>query len=259
MINVSDLGRFVYCPRAVYLTSVLGIEYPKTPDMGKGLVGHWARRELSMRQARIIKRMETVLEVDDMLHTELEAIFMDLPFIFAAEWSGEFERFIPAIKAEMSVELDLLRDELSAMVEDMGFDQALAHLTPWKTEYSVKSRKLNLSGRVDKVMKAESIVPVDIKTGKPPKHVWEGDRIQLCAYGMLLEEAFEQKSAFGIIEYARTSESAQVTFNEKTRRQVINTRDELVQVMEGEAVSVCPHGEPKKCEACSLRQRCYLV
>jgi CRISPR-associated protein Cas4 len=259
MINVSDLSRFLYCPRAVYITQVLRIEAARTPEMGRGIVGHAARRELSMRQSRLVNRMETVSDVDDMLRKELDAIFKDMPFIFAAEWSRDFETFIPEIKAEMAVELDYLRDELSAMVEDMGFQRALAYVTPWKTEYSVRSDALNLAGRVDKVMRADGIVPIDIKTGKPPNHGWDGDRVQLCSYGMLLEEAFGEKIGHGVLEYARTAERKQVIFSEKLRRKVIDARDELLLVLEGDAVPVCPHGQPKKCEACSLKERCYRV
>lgn len=41
-------------------------------------------------------------------------------------------------------------------------------------------------------MKKDNYIPVKIKTGKPSESVWEGDRLQICAYTMLLEEEFNR-------------------------------------------------------------------
>jgi CRISPR-associated protein Cas4 len=259
MIHVSDLSRFVYCPRAVYLANVLKVEAPATPQMGRGVIGHAVRRELSMRQAKLVSKMMSVTDIDSMLRLELDAVLADLPHIFAQDWPDGYDSYVPELKRELSAELDMLADDLTAMVEDMGFDKALSYVTPWRTEYGVKSESLNLAGRVDKVMRADAIVPVEIKTGRVADRTFEGDRIQLCAYGMLLEERFGQYIPHGVVEYTRNQERRPVLFTEKLRRQVITTRDELTRVLDGLEPQVCPHGQPMKCESCGLKEKCYLI
>jgi CRISPR-associated protein Cas4 len=259
VIQVSELTRYLFCPRAYYLANVLQLESPKTPEMGRGIIGHAARRELSMRQAKILSGMGSVGDVDTMLRRELDAVLNDLPYIFAQKWSNEYVTFMPDVKIELTAELDMLRDDLSAMVEDMGFQKTLSYLTPWKTEYGVKSESLNLVGRVDKVMRTDTVVPVEIKTGKVSDKCFDTDRIQVCAYGMLLEEQLGQNISYGMLEYTRNQERRSVVLTEKLRRQVITTRDELIEVLEGLLPQVCPHGQPRKCTSCSYKERCYRI
>jgi CRISPR-associated exonuclease Cas4 len=100
-------------------------------------------------------------------------------------------------------------------------------------------------------------VPVEIKTGVVSEFSWDGDRIQLCAYGMLLEEKFREKLPHGILEYTRVEERRPVLFTEKLRRQVIYARDAVLEILDGKNPGICPHGQPRKCEACALKDECY--
>lgn len=259
MINVSDLSRFLYCPRAVYLADVLGVRVPESCEQGRGVVGHFVRRELAMRQARLISKVQSVGDFDVVLRLELDAVVQELPHIFAGKWKPVYEAYLPGVRVELSAELDILGDELSAMVEGIGFDKALEYVTPWRTEYPVESKSLNLKGRVDKIMRTDSLVPVEIKTGKPSDYGWEGDRVQVCGYGMLLEERFSHPVDYGVIEYTRDQGKKPVLLTEKLRRQVLITRDQLIEVLDGAAPPVCPHGQPKKCESCGLQDRCYSI
>jgi CRISPR-associated exonuclease Cas4 len=259
VILASDLNRFIYCPRQVYLANVLGLEGVQTLEMGRGLVGHAVRRELSMRHRRLLERMRSAEDLDGLLRRELDAVLADIPFIFAEKWSAGYGMFIPELKEEMLSEAKRLGDELSAMAEEMGFERALEYVTPWKTEYAIASEKLGLRGRIDKLMKAPGFVPVEIKTGAVSELSWEGDRVQLCAYGMLLEDKFGKRVSHGFIEYTRVQERRPVLFTEKLRRQVIHIRDEVEEISAGKVPTVCPHGQPKKCESCSLSRICYLV
>ncbi len=257
MIRVSDLNRYVYCPRSIYLSNVLKVRVPESPEQGRGVVGHAVRRELSMRQARLLNKMKSVEDVDSMMKTELDAVLQDLPYIFAERWSESYGEFISSVRGEMMRELDCLRMELDAMVSDMGFEKALEYVTPWRTEYSVKSEELGLKGRVDKIMRRDSLEPVEIKTGVPHDFGWDGDRVQLCGYGMLLEERFGERIPHGFIEYTRAAERKPVLFTEKLRRQVIYARDSVKEILDGVVPDVCPHGIPQKCGGCVLKEECY--
>ncbi|MFH0863170.1 MAG: CRISPR-associated protein Cas4 [Candidatus Altiarchaeota archaeon] len=257
VISVSDLGRFLYCPRQVYLESFLGLGSPQTLEMGRGVVGHAVRRELSMRQRRLMERISSANDVDDLLVRELDAVLEDIPYIFAEKWSAGYGMFLPEVRLEMLSELEGLKADLSAMAEELGFEATLEYLTPWKTEYTVCSNSLRLKGRVDKVMRMPGIVPIDIKTGKVSELFREGDRIQLCAYGMLLEETFNTKIPHGFLEYTRIQERRPVVFSQKLRRQVVLIRDQVAETLSGMEPPVCPHGQPKKCDACRLNRICY--
>ncbi|MFH1055278.1 MAG: CRISPR-associated protein Cas4 [Candidatus Altiarchaeota archaeon] len=257
MIRASDLSRFTYCARLIYLYSVLGLEEEKTPERIRGVVGHAVRRELSMRQARLLGGIRSEEDVYHILCMELDSAFSDLPCIFAQEWSALHSILIPEVKAEVLAELDTLQKDLEAMVEDVGFERALKIVTPWRIEYNLKSDSLGLSGRVDKIMYNSGLVPVDIKTGVASELGWESDRIQLCAYGMLMEDKFSGNIPYGLLEYTRIAKRRPVLFTEELRRQVFDARDGVQEILEGAAPDVCPHGQPRKCESCNLRDECY--
>jgi CRISPR-associated protein Cas4 len=259
VIRVSDLNRYVYCPRTIYLADVVKVKPPEAPEQGMGLVGHAVRRELALRQARLLKRMHVGQDFREVLAGELDAVIQDIPHIFSERWAEGYSAHIPQVKAEVEAELELMGGELAALMDDLGYEGALEYVTPWRTEYTVKSKSLNLTGRVDKVMRRENLTPVEIKTGAAPDFSWEGDRIQLAAYGMLLEDRFNVKVPHGFIEYTRVQESRPVLFTEKLRRQVIHTRDLIMEILAGRVPDVCPHGRPAKCEACSLRDECYRI
>jgi len=258
-VNVSDLNRFEYCPRIIYLTSVLKAEPKLTMEQVRGLVGHYVRKELSFRQARVLGKVKSPGELDGLLHRELDSLISDVPFIYREKWSGECDRILPEVRVEVYKELAFLKDKLGFLLEELGFDKALRTVTPWKTEYSIRSEVLGLNGRVDKVMREEHLIPIEIKTGSPSEGVWEGDRIQVCAYCMLLEERFKENVPSGFVEYTRVQEKRPVMASEKLRRSVIYTRDEVHEIMEGKVPDVCPHGNGRKCESCSLKDVCYAT
>ncbi|MCX6695307.1 MAG: CRISPR-associated protein Cas4 [Candidatus Altiarchaeota archaeon] len=257
IVNASDLSRFEFCPRSVYLTGVLKVSPKPTIEQLSGLVGHYVRKELSFRQSALLGKMKSVRELDVVLKNELDSIASDVPYIYRDRWSGDCDVILPEVKAEVSRELKTLAEKLSCMVDELGFDESLRKLTPWKIEYDVRSDKLGLKGRVDKVMKEDRIVPVEIKTGQPSDTVWEADRIQLCAYCMLIEEKFLENIPSGLVEYTRIQERRPVLATEKLRRKVVHTRDKVIALMEGSVPEICPHGSGRKCESCSLNEECY--
>jgi CRISPR-associated exonuclease Cas4 len=259
MIRASDLNRFVYCPRSIYLADVLGVEPERSFEFCMGVVGHAVRRELNLRQARLLSGVHSVEDADAVLSREVDGILADLPRISAENWIADYSVFLPVLRAELSAELEALKSELSAMEEDMGFDEALAYLTPKRIDCALRSESLNLSGRVDKVLDRGFPAPVDVKTGAVSEYARDGDAVQLCAYGMLLEDESDLGIPYGFIEYARTCERRPVMFTEKLRGKVIQARDSVAEILSGAVPTVCPHGEPKKCAACNFKERCYEI
>lgn len=256
-VSVSDLNKYTFCPRAIYLNKVLEIEAAPTEYQAKGLLGHAIRKEFSLRQSRLIEKTRKEKDVQKLLGEELEKIIRDAPYIYREKLPQGFEKHLSSVKKEVLKELSRMEKTINAMTSQMGYKRALEYATPWKVEYGLKSGPLALTGRIDKIYKRESYTPVEIKTGKPSDYVWEGDLIQAAAYTMMLEEKLGEDIPAAIVEYTRNQSEKPVMNTEKNRRKVIYARDRVIDILEGNDPGVCPHGNPRKCESCALEETCY--
>lgn len=259
-VNASDLSQYVFCPRAIYLSRVLGVKPKPTPEKEKGIVGHAIRKELSLRHGRILRKASSPEDIEPLLEKEFDAVMLEAPAIYRQKLSGiDVDAYFQALRGELAREMKMLAGELTAMVEEMGLKSAVEYATPWKIEYSLSSDLINLSGRVDKVFLRETHVPVEIKTGKTPDRVWEGDRLQVTAYVMLLEEKFGEQIQHGFVEYTQDHSTKPVLATEKTRREVLSIRDDVLEILEGQTPVVCSHGSGRKCESCGFMDECYRI
>ncbi|MFH0860203.1 MAG: CRISPR-associated protein Cas4 [Candidatus Altiarchaeota archaeon] len=257
-VNVSSLNTLEYCPRVVYLRDALRLKPEPTEEMVRGLLGHAVRKELSIRQPRVLECAGDLSRVEERLMDELKTVLEDAPYIYREMlWDLNYAKFVDEIRAQVEGEISAMAFKLRTMVSQLGLAESVKQITPWRVEYTVRSDSLKLSGRVDKVMRHESIFPVEIKTGQPPQGVWSGDAIQVCAYAMLLEEKFNQKIDYGYVEYVRSQESKPVLASEKLRREVILARDSVLGILDGAVPE--PIEDSGKCPACSYRQLCITL
>lgn len=262
-ISVSDIKQYDFCPRAIYLRQVLDLKPVHTDEMFKGLIGHAIRKELSLRQTKLLRRIEDVSEIKPSLEDELGYVIKECPAIYRAMLreisSDSYRDYVSVIRSEILVEISIISEKLRVMVEEGGLENALRKVTPWRVEYPVESADLMLSGRIDKVMVNDHYLPVEIKTGSVPGDVWNGDRLQICAYVMLLEErlGLQEPIPYGLVEYTRVQEKRPIMASESLRRRVLNTRDDIIGILDGNIPDVCPHGNKKKCESCSYENQCY--
>lgn len=259
-VSVSNLSEFEFCPRVVYLRCVLGLKSENTIERLQSFIEHAVRKELSMRQPKIMKKIRDVGELHDALIGEVDAIIDEIPLIYGREL-GEFDysECLNSIKSGIMAEIGLAERKLVSMFEDVGLDETLRLLTPWKIDFTVRSEKLGLCGRMDKVMRLDFLVPVGVKSCKPPDGVWDGDRLRSCAYGMLLEDRFGCSVPYGIVEYTRIHEERHVFLTEDLRRRVFYLRDCILDVLGGAVPEICPHGNGRKCESCGFSGRCYEI
>lgn len=254
-VSVSNINTYEYCPRMIYLRNVKKIKAKPTPQMIRGLVGHAVRKEVSLRQAKFFEKAADVSRVDQALKAELELILTEFPYIYHSMLKDiRYQDYISEIKSEVEAEIDIMASQMKSILDDIGLKACIKQVTPWKVEYNVRSDKLNLTGRVDKIMKDETIIPVEIKTGTPADGVWLGNRIQLCAYAMLLEEDLGQDIEYGLVEYVKNYEKKQVVTSQSLRRRVLSNRDEITSILDGFEPE--PLGQANKCTACSFSQDC---
>jgi CRISPR-associated exonuclease Cas4 len=123
----------------------------------------------------------------------------------------------------------------------------------------LRSSSLGLSGKADVVEfhrapdGAWVPFPIEYKHGKPKADL--SDRIQLCAQALCLEEMLECRVPEGALFYGRTRRRLPIEFDLALRNETISACQRLHDLI--------PYGEPpaavyerRKCEACSLKERC---
>lgn len=256
-VAVSILSSYSFCPRSVYLSEVLGLEPDSLAEMQKGVFGQDVRKRLIEKQIALLGDVGDIPSLISSLREELERIFESIHGNYPLVSSEEAAK----VKSEVVTDLGAFSERLSYIAEDIGLDKALRKMTPWKVDYPVSSEKLGLCGRIDKVMKESIYYPVEIKTCSPPESVWDGDRLQVCAYGLLLEEdlALKKRIPYGFVEYARIPEMRPVMYTDSLRKSVKDTRDNVCALLEGIVPDICPHGNGRKCESCGYSKRCYEI
>jgi CRISPR-associated protein Cas4 len=122
-----------------------------------------------------------------------------------------------------------------------------------KPEFYIESEALNLKGRIDRIEDyGQSVVPVEIKTGKAPEGVWPGDRIQVAAYIMLLEDKGMNVQKGSIIYKDGTRE---IIMNPFLRKDVIDIRDKVAALLASKNIPEKCCDNPK-CAACGMRADC---
>ena len=260
-IRVSSLRDYNFCPCIIYLRDVLKLESTPSTKRTRGLLGHAIRREMSLRQARLLSKAKCVEEIKPIILNELDKIIQDVPYIYREMLCDtEYQPHIDAVYSEIVDEIGVMHEKLRPMVNELGIDATLKRITPWKVEYSIKSANLKLSGRIDKVMSEDKgLIPIEIKTGKVSEGVWEGDRLQTCAYALLLEDKFDRDVPFGFVEYTRVHEKRPVMTTQQVRRRVINTRDSILDIINGGIPKTDQYRSENKCRVCGYRDVCCEV
>lgn len=258
-VNVSNLREYLFCPRSVYLSVVLGTEPDTSEEDLKSRLLHAVRKELSLRQSRVVSKAKCSDWLERMFLDELENILNDVPYIYRELLSGNpVEKYLPQVGNHVLIEIRIMADNLGLLVDDLGLDETLSRITPLKTDYTIRSDELGLSGRIDKVMSEEFVYPVDIRTGKAGAGVWKGDMVSVCAYSILLEEDLhlEKPVSYGFVEYVKIQEKRPVMNTEKLRREVLRIRDSFLTTCEGDIPDVLPMWEFRKCRSCRFREAC---
>ncbi len=72
----------------------------------------------------------------------------------------------------------------------------------------------------------DKIIPIELKTGNPPKEgVWESHLIQIAAYILLLEEKYKKPIPKGIIDYITNKDQRDIIMNPFMREDVTNLKN----------------------------------
>ena len=175
--------------------------------------------------------------------------FTYCPRLFYLEWvQGEF------VDNEFTVEGRIAHRRVDSRA---GAMPAPAEPAPFEVRsVALSSAQLGLSAKIDLVEgEGGGVSPVDYKRGKvPPNGPHEPERVQLCAYGLLLRE-HGYTCERGVLYFAEAKTRVEVEFDEALRARTLEL---LAQARETAARTLLPpplQGSAK-CQGCSLHGVC---
>ena len=226
-VRISDIGLYLRCPRLVYFDALGSLPRKARPV-------HLLLRELMLG-----------ISGSDDLEEELETILskqeQDLPLIYGDEIDPE--------------ELCMASQEVKAMIPRMvqGLATVLDKILPSDLEVDLRSDRLGLSGRLDRLV-TDGHVPSIIKTGfAPDDGVWKKDRLQLAGYAMLTEEQYGGRIEQGLVEYPRSGIIRTVQIHSVDRGRFLRIRNRVQQIKEGRLPE---RSEEARCIDCELKDKC---
>ena len=263
MIAVTDLPAYLFCPRKLYFKKVLHItEKPKEKTL-RGTIVHRVF-ELSGKEDQDIVRSFTeknTLEEIEMRYRHIYSNVLLTSILYNKEALRDqgvdarilYQELWPFFLEEAKAKSKAL---FSQAHEKKMFGDALWNELPKSSpEIKIVSEKLGMTGVIDRL--EEGYIPVEIKTGKPPREdVWKEHRIQLGAYMLLLKEHLEKDVTYGFIEYSLVNERRKVIMNPFLKDEILaligNVRQLLQQPTLPEKIK-----EEWKCTQCGIREECF--
>lgn len=226
-VRISDLGLYLRCPRLVYFDALGSLPRKVSPF-------HLLLREL-------ILRISSDEDLMDQLVTGLAKLEQDLPLIYGDEIDPE--------------ELGLAAKEVEALIPGIaqGLKGALDLILPSVVDVDLRSERLMLSGRLDRLV-TEGHVPSIVRSGSAPDDgVWKRDRLQLAGYAMLVDEEYGIRVQRGQVEYPRSGVIRAVQIHSVDRGRLLRIRDRIQQIKEGRLPD---RPEDGLCDGCLARDKC---
>jgi CRISPR-associated exonuclease Cas4 len=225
MVRVSELGLYLRCPRLVYFDSIEGL--PRRID-----APHILLRNLILSISRGV-------DLEGSLRASLRQLAQDLPLVYDVN---------PA-------ELALACRQLESRVAEIAaaYSPRLELILPCEVEVDLRSSRLGLSGRLDRLV-IKGGLPSIIRTGAAPQEgIWKKDRLQLAGYALLLGEQCGRKIDSGFVEYPRSGVVREAEIRGIDRARALRIRDRIQLMKEG-ALPDRPAGA--NCELCPIGERC---
>jgi CRISPR-associated exonuclease Cas4 len=116
------------------------------------------------------------------------------------------------------------------------------------------SPRYKLVGRPDYVVRMpQGLVPVELKSRPCRKGPYDGERAQLFAYCLLVEETMSAPVRSGILRYA--DRELTIPFGERERAWVLNLLAQMQQSRNSPEVARS-HSHASRCQRCGVRASC---
>jgi len=263
MLTVTDLCDYIWCPYLVYLKKVKKIRPAPTQEMIEGTIRHKIYETLGPMQEVLLRSR---IGQDDTLQ-DIEGIIENAGYQHAKNIAlktrsrNECKNYdiIPLlsdIKKEIRYEAIILAARIRMLAETNAMDHVADILfPPGDRELYIEDKAIGLKGRIDKVERMGGVViPVDYKTGRPALQVYESQRMQLCAYALLLRRKEGVQVPIGIIDYTKSGTRIPVRTGKATEKSVLDTICKVNKIINKETIPVMTRKE--KCKKCSFYEHC---
>lgn len=230
-VRISEIGLYLRCPRLVYFQNLGSIAAPK--DAARMLL-----RALMFSLSSSPSSQFSVSDLQGLLEENLALLKQELPVIYEID-----SALVESACRDLEPEIEGISQELAG---------SLNLLLPCEVEIDLRSEKLGLSGRLDRLVHGS--VPCIIRTGRAPEAgVWKKDRIILSGYSLLLGEKEKRHIPFGLVEYARQGLIRRVEIHGTDRARVLRIRDRIRLIKQGRLPDR-PDDAP--CKGCQAEEIC---
>ena len=180
----------------------------------------------------------SAVDLQSLLKENLALLEQELPLIYEID-----SALVESACRDLQPEIESISQELAG---------SLNLLLPCEVEIDLRSEKLGLSGRLDRLVHGS--VPCIIRTGRAPEAgVWKKDRIILSGYSLLLGEKEKRHIPFGLVEYARQGLIRRVEIHGTDRARVLRIRDRIRLIKQGRLPDR-PDDAP--CKGCQAEEIC---
>lgn len=233
MLSVTFIADTAYCTKYAYLLHVRKI--PPHREVHLGALRHKCYEQLGILEKSTSLKTLPKKEVEARIKEAMErTVQAQETALLTAGYTLE--------QAKAEVEL-AFKQKIEQAAEKI-----VSKLPPQRTllEKSLKSEKLGVRGRVDKIVFAESTYPVEFKGWSERL---ERDSIQLAGYALLIEENYRTQVGRGVIEYLHRQ--AEVPITPELRSEFLNCKKTADAIKLGFA----PTANCKECERnCHYRE-----
>lgn len=123
-----------------------------------------------------------------------------------------------------------------------------------RVEEPLYDAALGLVGRPDYLIEqGETLIPVEVKSGRAAEAPYDGHIFQLAAYCLLVEREYGKRPPHGILRYANRSFA--IDYTQELEAALLALLDEM-HTQERRKELARSHEAPGRCRACGYRSTC---
>jgi CRISPR-associated exonuclease Cas4 len=224
MISVTSLSTYIYCPRMLYLQSVIEFEEAPKEAMVRGSIKHETIELVNKNEKQIVTGILPSFKEEDIEMAYRKAYYNFLMGAVKRRKKQINELGIDRMELFKGAWRILFREaktragNVSKFIEQSKLygEELWEGLEPkYLSEVRIMAPMLGLVGIVDKIETYPGrFVPIEMKSGNMPSNgTWPGHRIQIAAYMLMLREVRKLDMKEGFVEYIDYGEKRPVVLN----------------------------------------------
>lgn len=266
MISVTHLCSYLYCPRKLYLNLVLGLQEKAKEITIKGQIKHSVYEIAKKNEKEVIIGLNKGKKYEE-FEMDFRRLYNKILMLIISQNKKEIEELNfksldvykelwPFFLLECTKRSKEVYD--FAISKDVYGEELWMSLPKGIPELIVCSEKLGLKGRIDNVEILDGeFIPVEIKTGRAPNNgAWDGHKIQIGAYILLLSEHYGKEIKYGFIDY-KEGGRIKITMNPFLKDEIMEIKEKVKDILNKKEIPDAM--ENKKCESCGLAEECRKI